>query len=191
MWPEFLWVPCGPRKQVFLSGSTRGSHRPEVWRVTSQRAFHEKPQLKKCRKTISRRRRTVLFQAAKESLTGFENRIKKRRIFLSIKTVHKQFKKMLADIWLSESEGRAKSSSLPKLKLHFGWQADSLSLCMCSSKRLKLTAFSAGQYEVVWLYRPHRLSADSFSPAEWRILYRRTLFLFSEVMYHLRLPLYV
>lgn len=47
-------------------------------------------------------------------------------------------------------------------KFHFRWQVGSLSLCVCCSKRLKFTALNVGQYEVVWLYRPPRLSADSF-----------------------------
>lgn len=122
-----------------------------------------------------RRRRRVLLQPVKESLTGFEDRIgKKKKIFLSIKTVHEAVQKDQVSRHLTLR--RAKSSSLPKLKLHFEWQADSLSLRMCSSERLKLTAFSAGQYEEVWLYRPHRLRTDSFSPAELSILVSKNCF---------------
>lgn len=55
---------------------------------------------------------------------------------------------------------------LQKLKFQFRWQVGSLSLCVCCSKRLKFTALNVGQYEVVWLYRPHRLNADSYFPEQ-------------------------
>lgn len=87
-----------------------------------------------------------------------------KKIFLLIPPLLsiRQFKKIRwADVWLSRSAGRAKS--LKSSILESRW---ALYLYVCCSKRLKFTALNVGQYEVVWLYRPHRLNADPFFPKQ-------------------------